>query len=328
MRNRSFLIVLGVLIAASGAEAATYRWVDPNGVVIYADRPPQAGDLARAEPAEAPAPIASDAERGAVDEFLALSGFKQQIVAIAAKLRTEFHKRHGGLVKQDLAVAEGIASARLKADALWDAFTAEFARRIDEEQMADAGTWFGSAIGRRVAELESRAGRAPDAAQELARFVARLRREPPRPERVALVQRLDAAGRATETSVEASLSLLRSMALAAAPYVPVGHGGAPGEVEGLIQRVREQALSQTRQMSWIMMLFVYRQLSEPELTRYVEFAESGAGQWYLGTVGRAFVHAVGVVTRGAATELVEAVPPTRWHQTPERREPPRPAASL
>src|SRR3989304_3557992 len=136
MRNRSFLIVLGVLIAASGAEAAPSRWVAPNGVVIYADRPPQAGDLARAEPAEAPAPIASDAERGAVDEVLALSGFKQQIVALAGQLRTGVPAPPGG--------------------------------------RGAAGGGGGP-------------GPPPAAAQGRARFVARLRREPPRPERVALV---------------------------------------------------------------------------------------------------------------------------------------------
>ena len=328
MKTWSFLIVLGVLIAAGAADAATYRWMGPDGVVIYSDRPPQPGDLPKAAAAEAPAPAARAGARGAVDDLLARSGFKDQVAAIADRLRTEFHRRHGHLVAPDMTLAREISSARLRPEALYEAFVVEFAKRIDEERMADALVWFDSPAGRKIAGLEGRAARARDGAAELGRFVARLRGEPTRPERVALVQRLDAAGRATENSIEASLSLLRSLAVAVSPYLPLGQGGAPGEVEGLIQRVRAQALSQTRQMSWVMMLFAYRQLSDPELTQYVEFAESGPGQWYLDAVGRSFVEAVGAVTRGAAAELVEAVPPARWHLGPEPREAPRPAASL
>jgi len=302
--------------------------VSRDGVVIYSDRPPQPGDLPKAEPGGAAAPAAPSAGREAVDDLLARSGFRDQVVAIAGRLRAEFHRRHGHLVPPDMRLAHEISSARLRPEAFYEALVVELATRIDEERMADALTWFDSPAGRKIARLEREAAHARDGAEELGRFVARLRAEPPRPERVALAQRLDAAGRATETSIEASLSLLRSLAVAVSPYLPLGQGGAPGEVEGLIQRVRAQALSQTRQMSWVMMLFAYRQLSDPELTQYVEFAESGPGQWYLDAVGRSFVEAVGAVTRGAASELVEAVPPVRWHPAPERREAPRPAASL
>ena len=192
MKTWSFLIVLGVLIAAGAADAATYRWMGPDGVVIYSDRPPQPGDLPKAAAAEAPAPAARAGARGAVDDLLARSGFKDQVAAIADRLRTEFHRRHGHLVAPDMTLAREISSARLRPEALYEAFVVEFAKRIDEERMADALVWFDSPAGRKITGLEGRAARARDGAAELGRFVARLRGEPTRPERVALVQRLDA----------------------------------------------------------------------------------------------------------------------------------------
>jgi hypothetical protein len=125
----------------------------------------------------------------------------------------------------------------------------------------------------------------------------------------------------TETSVDASLSVLRALAVAAAPYLPVTEASARGEIERAIRRMREQVLPQQRQASWMMLLFAYRDLSDAELAQYVEFAESPTGQWYFATTGRSFVDAVSVVVRAAAVELAQFVPPSRWHQTPQREAP-------
>jgi len=60
MRNSARLAVLACALAAVGAQAQVYKWVDENGKVQYGDRPPDAKKAAPVNvmPGPADAPVA------------------------------------------------------------------------------------------------------------------------------------------------------------------------------------------------------------------------------------------------------------------------------
>ena len=56
------------------------------------------------------------------------------------------------------------------------------------------------------------------------------------------------------------------------------------------------------------MLSAYRELSDEELDRYVQFVESEAGQWHMSVMNSALLAAVDRAAEATAAELVTAVP--------------------
>jgi len=320
----ALLLVLGagLLVGGAPADAATYRWVDENGVVTYSDRPPQprAAPPAPDTPAaDTPAPDAAApgvvaGERAAVDALLDISGLKRQLAAITTRIRNEFHQQHGQLTAQDFAQAEQIAARHVRTESVYGLIAAGVGKRADATKLEAALAWYRSPLGRRITEIEVAFSVSRSVERELERYVGRLQARPPERERVALVARLDAAGRATETSLDVSMAIIRSLASAVDPYLPAERRLGPSQLESRIREVRAQAFEQVRRVSLVMMLFLYRDVPDADLARYVRFAESEAGQWYVSAVSRAFVDAVGAVARGAATDLVKAVPPKRWQQ--------------
>ncbi|OGL07949.1 MAG: hypothetical protein A3F92_02335 [Candidatus Rokubacteria bacterium RIFCSPLOWO2_12_FULL_71_22] len=306
----ALLTALVAAVGAGGASAApaAYRWVDDDGVVNYSDRAPQP---------RAASPTRHSRE--AIDELLSLSGLRRQAVAITARIRAEFHQQHGRLTPQDLERAERITAARMRTDAVYGLIADGVGKRADAAKMAAALAWFRSSPGRRITEREVAFSRSGDVEQEIARYVGRLEGSPPGRERVALLQRLDAAGRASETSLDVSLAVVRSLASTLEPHLPAERRLGPRQLESRLRAAREEALGQVRRLSFLAMLFVYRDVSDGDLEAYARFAESEAGQWYVDAVSGAFVDAVAVVVRGAAAELLQAVPPRRWLQAGETR---------
>ena len=313
----TLLIVLGAGLLAGGApaDAATYRWVDENGVVTYSDRPPQPREAPPAPDtpaADTPGAVAGD--RAAIDALLDVSGLKRQLAGITTRIRTEFHQQHGQLTAQDFAQAEQIAARHVRSESVYGLIAEGVGKRADATKLQAALGWYRSPLGRRITEIEVAFSTSGGVEREIERYIGRLRQRPPERERVALVARLDAAGRATETSLDVSMAIIRSLAAAVDPYLPAERRLGRSQLESRIREVRAQAFEQVRRLSLVMMLFLYRDVPDADLARYVRFAESEAGQWYVSAVSRAFVDAVGAVARGAATDLVRAVPPQRWQQ--------------
>ncbi|OGL02427.1 MAG: hypothetical protein A3E31_10405 [Candidatus Rokubacteria bacterium RIFCSPHIGHO2_12_FULL_73_22] len=318
--TRTLLIALGAGLLAGGtpADAATYRWVDDNGVVTYSDRPPQPREAppapAAASAADATAPGAVAADRATIDELLDVSGLKRQLAPITTRIRSEFHAQHGQLAARDLARAEQITARHVRTETVYGLIAEGVGKRSDAAKLAAALAWYRSPVGRRITELEVAFSRSSGTEREIERYVGRLQQSPPARERLALVQRLDAAGRATETSLDVSIAIIRSLASAVDPYLPAERRLSRSQLESRIRQVRAQVFEQVRRLSFVMMLFIYRDVSDADLARYVAFAESEPGQWYVSAVSGAFVDAVGGIARGAATDLVRAVPPERWQQ--------------
>ena len=150
--------------------------------------------------------------------------------------------------------------------------------------------------------------------RELAQFVARLRVEQLDPRRVELIQRLDAASGATETSLELLLAVAEAVLRVADPYLPAARRLKPGQLESQARQIRLHSHDMLRQANTLSMLYVYRSLEDGDLARYIQFLESEAGAWFGGAVRKATVSAFGAVVERAAHELLRTVPVERWGQ--------------
>lgn len=281
VRGWTLLVMLGAALVSSAGPAA-------------AAVPPAAAGRVPAGP-ERPSTVTT----AAVDELLDLSGLRVQLEALSDGIRARFRSHEGRLSAQDRATIDRIATRHFGAETLYARIRLELGRSQDAARLEEALAWYRSPLGRRLTrvELEALTPGAERAGMPL-----------PSDERIALVQRLDESGGASETALDVAMALVRSLARAADPFRPAQRRLGPAELESLIARVRTEALTPIKIACLQNMLLAYGELHDAELGEYVRFVESRAGRWSTATMNTALVSAVSVAAELAAVELVTLVP--------------------
>ncbi|PYN01854.1 MAG: hypothetical protein DME07_12485 [Candidatus Rokuibacteriota bacterium] len=275
-------------------------------VLIFSGSPATAsvsnsGSDARAVTAAGPV---SGAERSGLDELLERSGLRVQLEGLAAGVRVQFLRGQGRISSQDRATIDRIASTNFDADAIYSRIKLEFERNLDAEKLAGALAWYRSPLGKRITALELMAlafEKGWDSAVSIERKQASL-------QRIALVERLDASGGASETTVDVTLSIVRSLTRAFQPVLPASARVSNAQLEDQIATARSRTLEQIRGACLVSMLLAYRSLTDQELAEYVKFVESEAGQWYMSVMNSALLVAIDVAAAATASDLATAVP--------------------
>ena len=275
-------------------------------VLIFSGSPATAsvsnsGSDARAVTAAGPV---SGAERSGLDELLERSGLRVQLEGLAAGVRVQFLRGQGRISSQDRATIDRIASTNFDADAIYSRIKLEFERNLDAGKLADALAWYRSPLGKRITALELMAlafEKGWDSAVSIERKQASQ-------QRIALVERLDASGGASETTVDVTLSIVRSLTRAFQPVLPASARVSNAQLEDQIATARSRTLEQIRGACLVSMLLAYRSLTDQELAEYVKFVESEAGQWYMSVMNSALLVAIDVAAAATASDLATAVP--------------------
>lgn len=284
VRKLTILVVLGATFIASGdAAAAAVSHADDARVAAARPAPP------------------AEAEKAALDNLLERSGLRVQLESLSAGVRVQF-LRGGRLTAEDRLTIDRIVSARFAAETLYARIRLEFERSLDGAKLAKALEWYDSPLGRRITGLELAAlvsSGVPD---------ANLDAEGTSLRRVALLERLDAGGAASETTVDITMAILRSPTRAFQPVLPALARLSSSQLESELTRARNRALEQIRRACMRTMLFAYRELSDGELDRYVQFVESEAGHWHMSVMNSTLLTAIDAAAEATAAELVAAVP--------------------
>jgi hypothetical protein len=283
-RGPVIAVVVGAMLASSGVAAAATGERDRGArVVSQPDR---------------------QAEARALDELLQRSGLQVQLESLTAGIRAQFVRAHRKQSRQDRVTIDQIVVRHFAAETLYAAITLEFQKNLEPERLAKALAWYDSPLGMRVTGQELAAlvaGGAPEA-------VADLERNRPSPRRLDLIERLDAAGGASETTVDVTVAIVRSLTVAFQPGLPSVARLTREQLDSQISRARNRTLEDMRRVCLVSMLLAYRALSDDELDRYVQFVESEGGQWYMSVMNNALLTAVDAAADATASELATAVP--------------------
>lgn len=258
--------------------------------------PPDARDAARSD-------AATTAERRALDRLLQGSGLKAQLESMSGSVRSQFIQ--SARTDQDRITIARIVAARFDAEALYARIGLELSQNLDTANLANALAWYDSLAGGRVTAIELAALR-PDVGHQpsLDRETYR-----PSPGRVALVERLDAGLGGSETTVDVTVAVVRSLVRVFQPALPGLSQLSRDQLDDQLAVARNRTLKALRPAYVASMLAVYRDLSDAELAEYVRFVESEAGRWYMGQTNSALLRAIDVAARAAAAELATALPP-------------------
>ena len=276
--------VLGAMLASGGfATAATVERDGGVRVITRADRQPDAR---------------------ALDDLLERSGLRVQLESLTAGIRAQFLRAHRRQSSQDRITIDRIVTERFAADTLYARIKAEFQRNLDSDPLEKALAWYDSPLGQRITGQELAALVATGGAEA----VADLERNRPSSRRIDLLGRLDAGGGASETTVDITVAIVRSLTRAFQPGLPAVADLTPGQLDQQIAQARNRTLADMRRACLVSMLLAYRGLSDDELDQYVRFVESESGNWYMGVMNSALLVAINAAAESTAAELKTAVP--------------------
>ena len=138
------LLALAALLSAnaSSAPAKTYRWVDREGNVTYADRPPQSDEVA---PPPSQRPGGTQPRRPVLpiaDELLEVSGFKRQVPGIAERARANLVQGMEPLGANDKSAVDRVSEQAFRPDALYGLIVEEFSQYVDDTKVKDVLGWY------------------------------------------------------------------------------------------------------------------------------------------------------------------------------------------
>ncbi len=239
----------------------------------------------------------SQATSTAVDELLELSPLRAQLEALAGGIRAQLREAHGELDAHDRAVVDQIAGRHFDSGILFARVRLALGRNVDPARLDATLAWHRSPLGRRITRREIvafPAGRAVVVS--------------PSDERVALVQQLDERRGVSETALDVTMALMRSLARVAEPLRPAHLRHTRNQLESQLTLARIQGFVPIKIGCLQDMLLAYAELTDAELAAYLGFLESPAGQWYTGAMNEAVVDAASVAAGLAAVELVTLVP--------------------
>jgi hypothetical protein len=245
----------------------------------------------------------SPAELRALDHVLERSGLKGQLEALSAGVRAQF--LHGQIRDQDRIVIDRIVLAHFNAEVLYARMSRELAHDVDAAKLTEALAWYDSPLGRRVTAVELAAARlAGERDASMAPEADRLS-----PGRVALVDRLDSGLGASETTVDITVAVVRSLVEAFQPALPALANLNRSQLDEQLALARNRTLAVFKPAYVAGMVVAYQSLSDAELAEYLRYVESQAGRWYMSQTNRALLRAIDVAARATAAELAPALPP-------------------
>ena len=139
-------------------------------------------------------------------------------------------------------------------------------------------------------------------------FVAALATHPAAAHRSALVEQLDNANRASAFSIDMQTAFFRAVFTAIEPVLGEDMALEPGELDRMVEEVRQSLSEVTVERTRNAYLFAFRDVDDGRLQAYVELCQAAEYRWMVGLLGNALVASINEAGERAALHMVHASP--------------------
>jgi hypothetical protein len=245
-------------------------------------------------------------------EILAFSSRYAQLGSMAALVSRDIERNGRSLAPATRALLLRAVAEHFEADALRAAATEQLAARIEADHARDALRWLQSPLGRRLTRLEAQATTL-DGVAALDAYARRLQEERPPRSRLKLVDRLEAASRATDFTLDVTARTSLGISLALDATLPPAEQSGPETLRAFVEAQREPLRPSVGRSLRVAYLYRYREVSDENLAHYAAFLESESGAWYTRATQEAMLEALAGASRALgdalARDLARSHPP-------------------
>lgn len=163
----------------------------------------------------------------------------------------------------------------------------EFKRNFNRRNGVDALKWYRTPLAEKIVDLRSKI-HDEVFLKRFREFVKRLERIPAREDRQKLIDRLELATDATDFNLDLLLSMIRLLY----PFVDKYQTKT---LRSVLKKEREELKAPLTKAVKNHLLFLYRDLNNNELIKYIRFLESSAGKWETNAIHKGFIKSMSVM---------------------------------
>lgn len=288
------LIVGGVVVlAAAGWFGWDYFAEEP------APPPPPARPMTKpAAPKPQSAADVAKAQDKLIGDVLAATGLKQQLEQLPQRLVAGVAQAGKQQKKASAAAIQAIEDAMEKsftAEGFQNRVRAELKKNFDQKHMQALLKEFSTPVAKTMVEQE-RAEQQPD---DLAKFA--ISPAATKPERAALVTRIDAATKASEFAIETAFASMKPLSQGMA-----GEGSRKeAAIDKSIEKQRDTTTHAIRDATQLSLAYSYKDASDADLEKYAALYETTDAKWFYGLVYDALLAEVKDASAAAGERLAE-----------------------
>jgi hypothetical protein len=238
---------------------------------------------------------------GLVARAFEVAGVNDEIAAIPGQIQSQFSNQLQHDSKMSDADKKKFEAAMTQAflpETIDRELKREFLESCDPGMLRSVIAGLTNSLGERMRKLEafaeSRAAR-----QQGEEYAHTLAQRPPPRERVALMLRMDSSLGITKSTMDITLAAARGIAVA--------FGGLPAEGTASLQS--KETSNQMHGAVLVNLLFTYRDVSDQDLTSYIELYETPALVSFNDRLEKALVGCITRQSEGLGQEIKKMVPP-------------------
>jgi hypothetical protein len=234
------------------------------------------------------------------------SGMSVQLRGLPRQMEADLKRAEGQLDGRVLKALLSASKSAFRAESLEADMRARLAKKLTVPDMHAALRWLESPAGERVTRAEELSAVSLDE-ERLAEYLHGLARKPLARRRMDAFSSLLRATNATESVRAAQEAIALGVAVGADRLQPVerqlGAERIREQVESMLPSDKVEAL--LSQQLPLMFAYMYRDVSDADLSAYLRFLRSAAGRRYQDAMTDAFVESLGRASLQVGEEIVE-----------------------
>jgi len=214
-----------------------------------------------------------------IQALMSKSGLNKQLEQLAPMVQVgmaQQNQQSEALPPETMSELSGLAAIAFDAATLKEKVQKHIQAKLAETDIQAALAWLRSPLGEKITKLEEDAS-TPAAYAEMQNMADKLGGNAGR---VALAKKLDSAVKATETGVAVALNTQIALIAAMTSRMSPENRPTMDNIEKELSKSRGQIQSAVEQSALLSILYTYRSLSDAEINKYIDFANSDSGKKY------------------------------------------------
>lgn len=239
--------------------------------------------------------VASEQAAKQAEAIVRHAGLDHQLDRLAKQLVQLVLRQARDLPPEDSERLDLALRENLTGDALREAMLTAIAARYKARHADVTLAWLRSPLGIRITALDTLTA-TPEGRAGIREYAKTLAQSPPEEGPLERARRFAAATGEAELELELMTAATFTATQVFEAALPPERRTDPAELRQRLEVRKSASGPVVAQMMLASFLYRYRDLSNDELTRYLQFVESDAGRWFHRIIGKAVLEAVAATT--------------------------------
>ena len=234
--------------------------------------------------------VFSGAHEKLVDKYIQLSGVDEMLLTFPDQIEAMSAQRlltseQPDLEKKITIIMTESFDVRLAEQNIYSYLL----KNTDINFLANLTQWFETPLAQKIKEEEI-SSYGPDSQAELLHYIAELQTNPPSENRIAIIQELEKTTSLSELSANIAIEMMRGMFESFELALPEDKRQAMGNIEEEIRKIKPMIQESLRQQMILSSFYAYKNISNEELIKYIEFYKSNTGKKEIKVTGDALAY--------------------------------------